>query len=76
MFITDSPKKKFVKLTSKDPGWVQTDGLVIYPRAGVDINPQCPTNVVWLLQEAFQKGWVELSVQVPEKTLMWETLQK
>lgn len=77
MFITDTPKlKKFVKITDKDPNWRQSDGLAIYPRAGIEYHTQCPSNVVFLIEQAFQNGWIQQSVYVPEKTLMWETLQK
>ena len=78
MFITDKPKnkKKFVRLTKKDPRWHQSDGLGVYPRAGIEFHAQCPASVVLLIQQAFQNGWLEQSVYIPEKTLMWETLQK
>lgn len=77
MFITDEPKlKKFVRITNDDPQWNQSDGLAIYPRAGFDIMPECPSHHILLLQEALRKGWIRQSVYVSEKTLMWETLQK
>ena len=77
MFIVDEPnKKKFVKLTDNDPRWKQTDGLAIYPRAGFSIMPECPSQIAFYLQQAIANGWIEQSVYIPEKTLMWETLQK
>lgn len=77
MFITDQPKlKKFVRITNNDPRWNQSDGLAIYPRAGWDISPECPSHHVWIIHEAVRKGWIKQSVYIPEKTLMWETLQK
>jgi len=76
MFIVNEPKKKFVKVTEDDKAWCQTDGMVVYTRAGLEISPECPDKIVWLLHNAINKGWLKQVAYVEEKTLMWETLQK
>lgn len=61
-------------MTDKDPRWIQSDGLAWYERACLEVSPECPSEVVFILQNAMSKGWITQSVYVPEKTLMWETL--
>ncbi len=76
MFITDEPKKKFVKVTQNDPAWIQTNGLTTYTRAALEISPDCPTSHSWIIQHAINVGWLKQVAYVDEKSLMWETLQK
>ena len=76
MFITDEPKKKFVRITQTDSAWTQTNGLATCTRAALEISPHCPSNISWIIQDALNKGWIRQVAYVDEKSLMWETLQK
>ena len=74
--ISDSQYKIKV-LKRGDRGFtICTDGISIAPRAGFQINNQCPREYKLVLQECINNGWIEPVAYVTESEFVWSELQK
>ena len=51
------------------------DGIVLVPRATLNISADCPVNVKVTIQQALTRGWLSAVANIPEKEYMWEKLQ-
>jgi hypothetical protein len=67
----------WVTVKKNDPSFKLQGPLTVSDRAYIQINKECPTNMVLLLQNAIQNGWVEAVASVPkdDPTLFWDTLK-
>lgn len=57
-----------------DPGFMLTDGMVMYPRAMLHVLPECPQHVRELINWAHSEGLIKCVAHVQGKELTWETL--
>ena len=48
-----------VPIRQDDPMFKITDGLCVYPRAGLHILPECPSHVRDIIQTATAQGWLK-----------------
>ena len=68
---------KIKTLKRGDRGFtICVDGFSIAPRAGFQINNQCPKEYKLILQECISKGWIEPVAYVTEQEFMWDELKK
>ena len=58
-----------------DPNWVLKDGMVLSPRAGFEINHQCPREYKLILAECINKGWIMPVAHVFDHELTFDTLK-
>lgn len=67
----------WVTLRYNDPRFRLRGDITIANRAGLVINPTCPTSYAGIIAEAFEKGYIELVAAVPKNdpTLIWDTLR-
>lgn len=76
MNINDSFKeRKMVKLYATDKAFSMNSGLTVYRRAFIDIMPECPSEVSYLIYEAINRGWIKLGAYAPEEQIAWEKLR-
>lgn len=59
-----------------DPKWILVDGLVLAPRAGFEINPQCPKEYKMIITECINRGWLKPVATVRDNELFWEEFSK
>jgi hypothetical protein len=56
MFLTEPTKIKTIR--QGDPDWVITDGLMMAPRAGLEICGTCPDKYKLIITECMNNGWL------------------
>ncbi len=63
-----------ITIRQGDKNFIMTDGFMVSPRAGFEINPKCPMEYSMVLTECINKGWMKPVAFVKEKDFMWEKL--
>jgi hypothetical protein len=59
-----------------DPKFVIYDGLMMAPRAGFEINQDCPTEYKMIINECIRNGWLKPVANVTERELIFMGLTK
>ena len=76
-FNVPEPTNKIKTLKPGDRGYtICVDGFSIAPRAGFQINQQCPKEYKLILQECINNGWIQPVAYVTESEFIWSELQK
>jgi len=57
-----------------DPEFTISNGIVVTPRAGFQVNSQCPKEYMSILAECFNNEWVIPVAYVTEKEYLWMNL--
>lgn len=52
------------------------DGITVCPRAGFEINQQCPREYKLIIAECINNGWLKPVAHVTEKEYLWMNLSK
>jgi hypothetical protein len=63
-------------LKSSDPKFVITDGLMVTPRAGFEINEKCPREYRQIIAACIDQGWLKPVANVTERELIFMGLTK
>jgi hypothetical protein len=63
-------------LKSSDPNFVITDGLMVAPRAGFEINKNCPRQYRQIIAACIDQGWLKPVAHVTERELIFTGLTK
>lgn len=58
-------------LTSNDPKFHITDGLIVSPRAGFNISQGCPKEYRMIILECINNKWLEPVATVTERELIF-----
>lgn len=75
--IKMSPARRFVTLRHKDDNFsFSPDGITVVPRAGLEINPQCPREYRQIIAECMRNGWLLPVAHMRDSEYTWELLQK
>jgi len=75
MPIPKNPKK-FKTLRPGDPGFMMDNGVLIAPRAGMEIAKDCPKEYMSIIVKCIRHGWVNPVAHMKESEYTWELLQK
>ena len=68
-------KKSSIKAIRKgDHRWMITDGHMVSPRAGFEIDRNCYDSYVTVIRECIANGWLKPVAFVREDEFMWEVL--
>lgn len=70
---THTSKIKTIK--QGDPRFTITDGLVVSPRAGFEINQNCPVEYRYIISECINKGWLKPVAHVHGKELTMDAMR-
>lgn len=74
MFVTQ-PKKYDIKTVRQgDPNFHLSDGIVLYPRAMLQVEAQCPANVRSMIEWALSQGYIKCVAHVQGKEITWQNL--
>ena len=58
-----------------DKNWLLTSGSVICPRAGFEINPDCPDSYKSVLRQCIDNGWILPVAHIHDSELAWDILK-
>jgi hypothetical protein len=59
-----------------DPKFILQDGLMISPRAGFEINKDCPQEYRQIIAACIDQGWIKPVAHVTERELIFMGLTK
>jgi hypothetical protein len=59
-----------------DPKFILQDGLMISPRAGFEINKDCPQEYRQIIAACIDRGWLKPIANVTERELIFMGLTK
>ena len=68
-------KSKITTIKQGDDKFMLTDGLVVCPRAGFEINQQCPKEYKMIISECINNGWLKPVAHVYGKELTMDALR-
>lgn len=63
-------------IKSNDPKFHIVDGMVMAPRAGFEINQQCPKEYKMIISECIDNGWLKPVAHVTERELIFMGLSR
>lgn len=76
-FYIQSEKTKIKTLKRGDNGFtICKDGFSVTPRAGFQINQQCPESYKKVILECIAGGWLEPVAYVTEAEFIWDEMKK
>jgi hypothetical protein len=52
------------------------DGIITCPRAGFEVDNECPDQYRLILQECIYRGWLKPVAHVYNREVMWDRLSK
>ena len=64
-------QNKVKTIRQDDPRFLIKDGLYITPRAGFEIDKNCPKEYVTILATCIDRGWIKPIAHVTEKELLF-----
>lgn len=68
-------KSRIQTIRQGDPKFMLSDGLMICPRAGFEINAQCPKAYKQVIAECIDNGWIKPVAHVYGKELTMDALR-
>lgn len=68
-------KSKINTIKQGDPKFMLKDGLIVCPRAGFEINQQCPREYKMIISECINNGWLKPVAHVYGKELTMDALR-
>lgn len=57
-----------------DADWMLRSGLVVTPRAGVELSDDCPYEYKLVIAKCFTNGWIKPIAHVYDHEIMWDHL--
>lgn len=71
-----SYKSSIRTIRSNHPAFQITDGIMVSPRAGFEINEKCPKEYRQIISTCIDRGWLKPVANVTEKELTFFGLSK
>ena len=69
-----TPDKIIKTIRKDDPNFYIDNGIVIAPRAGLEISNDCPRQYKSMIMEAIKNGWLMPIAYIKESEYVWEKL--
>ncbi len=69
-------KSQVHSIQQEDPTFKIVDGLTVWPRAMIEIVPQCPHEIRDQINFALAKGYLRLVANITERELIFMGLSK
>ena len=69
-----TPDKIIKTIRQNDPNFYIDNGIVMSPRAGLEISQRCPENYRSLILECVEHGWLKPIAYIKESEYIWEKL--
>jgi|CryBogDrversion2_5_1035270.scaffolds.fasta_scaffold03771_1 hypothetical protein len=71
---TKEPTTRTIK--AGDPNYMISDGLTLAQRAGIEIDPACPSAYKSIIIQAYNNGWLKPFSVVTAEEYTWMTLRR
>ena len=68
------PDKIIKTIRKDDPDFIIDNGIVISPRAAIEISNKCPSRYKLMIVEAIKYGWIEPVAYMKDSEYTWEKL--
>lgn len=68
------PDKTIKTIRKDDPDFMIDNGIVMAPRAGLEISNDCPKQYKSMIMEAIKNGWLKPIAYMKESEYVWEQL--
>lgn len=59
-----------------DPKWMLRDGFIMAPRAGFEIDKNCPKEYKNIIAQCIDRGWLKPIANLKDHELFWENLSE
>lgn len=69
-------KSQVKTLKHDDPNFTIQDGLTLTPRAGFEINKNCPREYQQIIAACIDRGWLKPIAHITERELLFLGLSK
>jgi len=69
-----TPDKIIKTIRKDDPDFMIDNGIVMAPRAGLEISNDCPRQYKSMIIEAIKNGWLKPIAYMKESEFVWEQL--
>ena len=69
-----TPDKIIKTIRQNDPNFYIDNGIVMSPRAGLEISQRCPNNYIDVIRECLEQGWLKPIAYIKESEYIWEKL--
>lgn len=69
-----TPDKTIKTIRKDDPDFHIHNGFLMAPRAGFEINNDCPRQYKLMIVEAIKNGWLQPIAYIKESEYVWEKL--
>lgn len=66
---------KVKTIRKEDPLFTIKSGVIVYPRAGFEVDPRCPKEYRTIIHQCIDYGWIKPVAFVEEKELAWNLLK-
>jgi len=76
MIEISTNSKTFKTLRPGDPDFVMSSGILMAPRAGLEISNNCPDRYASVIAECINQGWLKPVAHMRDSEYTWELLQK
>jgi len=74
MFV-NTQSRNIRTIQQGDPKFMITDGIIMTPRAGFEINQQCPREYKMIISECINNGWLKPVAHVYGKELTMDAMR-
>jgi hypothetical protein len=74
--IKISTGRFYKTLRPGDADFTFNNGIVVVPRAGLEITKNCPGEHKWIIQQCIENGWIKPVAHMRDTEYTWEVLQK
>lgn len=75
-FIVNQSSVKIKEVKPGDSLWYINTGLMRTPRAGFEVNSQCPKEYRMILRECINNGWLKPVAYMRDNEYAWESLKE
>lgn len=72
--IYTTPDKIIKTIRKDDPDFMIDNGIVMAPRAGLEISNDYPRQYKLMIMEAIKNGWLQPIAYMKESEFVWEKL--
>jgi hypothetical protein len=76
MFITEPREPETRTIKAGDPNYMISDGLMMTQRAGIEIDPKCPSSLATYIVQAYNAGFIKPFAVVTAEEYTWMTLRR
>lgn len=74
--ISMAPATRIRTIKMGDDDFMLQEGFIISPRAGLEIDINCPREYKQIIQTCLNKGWLKPVAYVKDNELFWEEFEK